>query len=181
MKKSTYFYELAKSYSCEVDDLFSDSEGKSVLQKRLQDKRGAFKEILPMIEMAPEMVAVAFYDAFVFNDETLMSKVVLSEPDLPGCPSWTAISKTITVAPWAAPLIKLATNETSGDSFMVATAALEFLRTKDRDGAAGAPSREDDEEEENQERGDEDDENAEDLAEMGAEWMSKQGFDSLGS
>ena len=64
MKKSRYFAELMESYSAEIDDLVSDSEGKSVLQKRLAIKRQELPAILPMIEFSPEMVAVAFYDAF---------------------------------------------------------------------------------------------------------------------
>ena len=49
MKKSRYFSDLIKNYIEEVDDLVTDSEGKSVLQKRLNEKRREIDAILPMI------------------------------------------------------------------------------------------------------------------------------------
>ena len=66
MKKSRYFSDLDRSYGDEIDDLLTDSAGKSALQKRLNDKRREFDAILPMIAFSPEMVAVAFYAAFDF-------------------------------------------------------------------------------------------------------------------
>jgi len=80
VKKSPYFSELIKNYIDEIDDLVTDSEGKSVLQKRLNEKRREIDAILPMIEFSPEMVAVAFYGAFDFNSAEIMQQVVLSEP-----------------------------------------------------------------------------------------------------
>ena len=60
MKKSRYFSDLIKNYIDEIDDLVTDSEGKSVLQKRLNEKRREIDAILPMIEFSPEMVCGRF-------------------------------------------------------------------------------------------------------------------------
>jgi len=180
LKKSRYFSELIKSYNDEVDDLVTDSEGKSVLQKRLNDKRGEFDAILPMIEFSPEMVAVVFYGAFAFRSAEVMQRIVLSEPGRSGFPTWAKLEKELTVAAWAEPLIAASLKVDGGDAFLVATAALEFLRNKDSY-AAPAP-----EPEAEKERGDEygendegDDDGEQDLSEAGADWLSEQGFEPL--
>ncbi|OZA41216.1 MAG: hypothetical protein B7X81_14350 [Hydrogenophilales bacterium 17-61-76] len=72
MKKSHYFTSLLRSYLDEIDDLVTDSEGKSVLQRRLKDKRQEMDAILAMIDYSPEMVAVVFYDAFGFPSADVM-------------------------------------------------------------------------------------------------------------
>lgn len=171
MKKSRYFSDLISNYNVEIDDLLTDSEGKSVLQKRLNQKRKEIDAILPMIEFSPEMVSVAFYGAFGFTSPKNMQQMVASEPWFPGFPTWSALRKELTVADWAEPLIKATLKTEGGDDFLVATAALEFLRTTDTPDAAdfdsGKASEEDDED------GDED------LSEAGADWLAEQGFDSL--
>ena len=171
MKKSRYFAELMESYSAEIDDLVSDSEGKSVLQKRLAIKRQELPAILPMIEFSPEMVAVAFYDAFTVKSPQHLHALVLSEPWQPGFLSWSKLAKHLTVAAWALPLIELTLASEGGEEFLVSTAGLEYLRTHD---SADAPPPV----EESDEDGDDDDEDG-DLREQGAEWMAEQGFDSL--
>ena len=180
MKKSRYFSELIKSYNDEVDDLVTDSEGKSVLQKRLNDKRGEFDAILPMIEFSPEMVAVVFYGAFDFRSAEAMQRIVLSEPGRSGFPHWAALKKELTVATWAEPLIAASLKAEGGDAFLVATAALEFLRNKDSY-AAPAPEPETEKErgDENGENGEGDDDGEQDLSEAGADWLSEQGFEPL--
>ena len=80
MRKSPYFSELINNYLVEIDDLVTDSEGRSVLQKRLNEKRREIDAILPMIEFSPEMVSVVFYGAFAFKSPEIMQQVVLSEP-----------------------------------------------------------------------------------------------------
>lgn len=181
MKKSRYFSELVKSYNDEVDDLVTDSEGKSVLQKRLNDKRREIDAILPMIEFSPEMVAVVFYGAFGFRSAEVMQQIVLSEPGRSGFLSWAKLKKELTVTDWAAPLIAAALKVEGGDAFLVASAALEFLRNKDSYVApppeADAEKEERGEENEGGEEGDEDGD--EDLSEAGADWLSEQGFDPL--
>ena len=177
MKKSRYFSELIKSYIAEVDDLVTDSEGKSVLQKRLNEKRREIDAILPMIEFSPEMVAVMFYGAFCFRSSEIMQRVVLSDPDQPDFLSWAELDRELTVSDWAKPLINASLKVQGGDAFLVSTAALEFLRNKD---TFSAPPPEPETEEENDdenESGDEDE--MDDLNEAGADWLTEQGFDPL--
>ncbi|MDO9219984.1 MAG: hypothetical protein Q7T90_03065 [Thiobacillus sp.] len=171
MKKSHYFTDLLRSYLDEIDDLVTDSEGKSVLQRRLKDKRQEMDAILAMIDYSPEMVAVVFYDAFGFPSADVMHKLVQNEPEHAGFLAWAELEKSLTVAPWAEPLIAVTLNAQGGDAFLVTTAALEFLRNKDMF-AKPAPAEEADDEDE-----DSDDE-ADDLGEAGSDWLSEQGFDT---
>lgn len=179
MKKSRYFSDLIKSYIDEVDDLVTDSEGKSVLQKRLNEKRREIDAILPMIEFSPEMVSVAFYGAFGFRSPEIMQRLVLSEPGHSGFLAWTKLEGDLAVSDWARPLIESSLKVQGGDAFLVATAALEFLRGKD---SLSAPMRESEPEvEAEKEGGDEDDDEdgLDDLSEAGADWLAEQGFDPL--
>ena len=171
MKQSRYFSELIKSYNDEVDDLITDSAGKSVLQKRLNDKRGEIDSILPMIEFATEMVAVVFYDAFRFNSPEIMQQIVRSEPDDADFIAWDALRAELGVAEWAVPLIESSLKVRGGDAFLVTAAALEYLRSKPvAYTSSPEPAELDDE-------GDED--GADDLSEAGADWLAEQGFETL--
>ena len=177
MKKSRYFADLIKNYIDEVDDLVTDSEGKSVLQKRLNEKRREIDAILPMIEFSPEMVAVAFYGAFDFKSAEIMQQVVLSEPGDATFFAWTELESELTISAWARPLIESSLKVEGGDAFLVATAALEFLRGKD---SLAAPMRESEAETEEEEDNEENDEDgSDDLNEAGADWLTEQGFDPL--
>lgn len=171
MKKSRYFSELIKSYIDEVDDLVTDSAGKSVLQKRLDDKRGAIDSLLPMIEFSTEMVAVVFYDAFDFKSSEIIQQIVQSEPDDADFVAWDELKTELTVAAWAQPLIASSLKVKGGDVFLVTVAALEFMRCKPSSHEQ-PPADMDDETEAN-----EDDE--EDLSEAGADWLAEQGFETL--
>jgi hypothetical protein len=174
LKKSQYFFDLIKTYTDEVDDLVTDSEGKTVLQKRLNDKRREIDAILPMIEFSPEMVAVVFYGAFGFNSAEIMQRIVLSEPGCSDFLAWDELKINLTVSDWAEPLIEVSRKARGGDAFLVATAALEFLRLRD---SSEAPALEPDAE---KEPGDEDDEDGEDdLRAAGADWLAEQGFEPL--
>lgn len=170
MKKSRYFSDLLKSYLDEIDDLLTDTEGKSVLQRRLRDKRGEMNAILPMIEFSPEMVAVVFYEAFEFQATDVMHKLVQHEPELAGFLKWDELKTWLNVEAWAEPLIAATLAEDGGDAFLVTCAALEFLR--ERDGYAHSAH------DEKRDEDSDDDEDADDLAEAGSEWLSEQGFDS---
>ena len=173
MKKSRYFSELFKNYLAEIDDLVMDSEGKLVLQKRLSDKRREFAAILPMIEFSPEMVAVAFYGAFRFSSPEVMRSTVQCQPDDAEFLTWDDLRRELTVTDWALPLIESSLKTPDGDAFLVATAAVEFLRTNDTsDSSDSYDSASEDEDE-----GDDGDSN--DLGEAGAEWLSEQGFEQL--
>jgi len=174
VKKSRYFSDLIKNYIDEVDDLVTDSEGKSVLQKRLNEKRREIDAILPMIEFSPEMVSVAFYGAFDFKSNEIMQQVVLSEPGDPAFFAWAELEGELTVTGWAKPLIEASLKVEGGNAFLVATAALEFLRGKD---SLSAPMRESEPEAEKE--GDDEEDGLDDLNEAGADWLAEQGFDSL--
>jgi len=177
VKKSRYFADLIKNYIDEVDDLVTDSEGKSVLQKRLNEKRREIDAILPMIEFSPEMVAVSFYGAFDFKSAEIMQQVVLSEPGDATFFAWTELESELTISAWARPLIESSLKVEGGDAFLVATAALEFLRGKD---SLAAPMRESEAEAEEEEDNEENDEDgSDDLNEAGADWLTEQGFDPL--
>lgn len=179
MKKSRYFAELFNSYSDEIDDLLSDSEGKTVLQKRLNDKRRAVEAILPMIDFSPEMVAVMFYGAFGFKSVELMQRTVLAEPGRAGFPKWEEVKPALTIASWAEALIVATLKVRGGDVFLVKTAALEFLRSKDSGPAASDTQERQERGREREANRDDDDEGEEDLAEAGADWLAEQGFDTL--
>jgi len=176
VKKSPYFSELIKNYIDEVDDLVSDSEGKSVLQKRLNEKRREIDAILPMIEFSPEMVAVAFYGAFDFNSAEIMQQVVLSEPGDSAFFAWAELENELTVSSWALPLIESSLKVNGGDAFLVTTAALEFMRGKD---SVSAPMRESEPEAEQEDDDDRDEDEMDDLSEASADWLAEQGFDPL--
>lgn len=175
MKKSRFFAELSETYASEIDDLVSDSAGKTVLQSRLKEKRDEIHAILPMIEFAPEMVAVAFYEAFGFKDSALLLRAVTNEPGHPHFPQWNVVKGSLSIADWAKPLIEAALREEGGDTFLVTTVGLEFLRLKDTGNIHAAAH----DESEKHDSDDEEDEESGDLSEDGADWMSKQGFDSL--
>jgi len=177
MNKSMFFESLASSYDAEIDDLNSDSEGKTVLTARLQEKRRELRSILPMIEFAPEMVLPVFYKAFRFTAPAVMAAVVGCEPDDDDFPTWDSLAGTLEIADWAKPLIEAVLGESGGETFMVAAAAVEFLRAHDTapaDEAAGAAP------EKAADQGDGDDD-GQDLGEAGADWLAEQGFDSLSS
>ena len=174
MKKSHYFTELIRSYNDEVDDLVTDSAGKSVLQKRLNDKRREIDAILPMIEFSTEMVSVVFYDAFDFKSPAIMQQIAQSEPDDSDFVAWDALRNELTISDWAETLIESSLKVKGGGAFLVTTAALEYLRTRT---SADAPVPEPIDAED---RGDEDDENGnDDLSEAGANWLAEQGFETL--
>lgn len=177
MKKSRYFADLIKNYIEEVDDLVTDSEGKLVLQKRLNEKRREIDAILPMIEFSPEMVSVVFYGAFDFLSDDIMRQVVLSEPGDAAFFAWAELESELAVSTWARPLIESSLKVQGGDTFLVATAALEFLRSKD---SISAPPPEPEAEKEHGGEGEEGDEDGSgDLNEAGADWLAEQGFDPL--
>ena len=181
MKKSHYFSELLRSYNAEVDDLVTDSAGKSVLQQRLNDKRREIDAILPMIEFSTEMVAVVFYDAFDFKSPGIIQQILLSEPDCSDFIEWDELQTELTIAEWAKPLIESALKVRGGDAFLVTTAALEFLRTRPSLSAAPPEPEDDGTGDEDRENGDDQDDNysSDDLSEAGADWLSEQGFETL--
>jgi hypothetical protein len=110
-----------------------------------------------------------------------MQQVVLSEPGDAAFFAWAELKSELTVSGWAKTLVESSLKVEGGDAFLVATAALEFLRGKD---SVSAPMREPEPEPEaEKERGDEaeegDENGMDDLNEAGADWLAEQGFDPL--
>ncbi|MBT9539155.1 hypothetical protein [Thiobacillus sp.] len=173
MKISRYFTNLAQSYLEEIDDLVTDSEGKSVLQRRLKDKRGEMDALLAMIDYSPEMVAVIFYDAFGFQSAEVMQRLLQSEPELGDFLKWDVLRKSLSIAPWAEPLIATTLKVAGGDAFLVTAATLEFVRTK----AAFTASKSEAADESGGDDDDSEDE-ADDLGDAGSDWLVEQGFDT---
>ena len=182
MKKSNYFFELLKTYLVELDDLMMDSGGKKVLQKRLDEKRGAIDALLQMLEYSPEMVAVIFYGAFDFKLPKVMRQLALIDPDELDLPEWAELEQSLVVEAWAQPLIAKALDYDGGDAFMVCVATLEFMRTHDRHAEPSSSEAHDEENNTNDEdknNEDLDDEASnEDLGESGHNWLEQQGFDT---
>ncbi|MBW8305519.1 MAG: hypothetical protein K0M46_01395 [Thiobacillus sp.] len=143
----------------------------------MNEKRREIDAILPMIEFSPEMVSVIFYGAFDFRSPETMQRVVLSEPGDAGFLAWAELESELTVSNWATPLIESSLKVQGGDAFLVATAALEFLRNKD---SMPAPLPEPEAEKDGGAEGEEgDDDGSDDLNEAGADWLAEQGFDPL--
>ena len=189
MKKSYYFSELSSSYDAEIQDLLSDSEGKSALKARLSEKRRELKSILPMVEFSPEMVVPVFYDAFTFTNPKGMSAAVMCEPDDGDFPTWDQMSSLIQVTAWAQDYVDTTLADPAGESFLVTAACLEFIRLFD----AAPPIQNDEKDDENEKEAEKeaknyrnngensDDDGDQDLSEAGGDWLEQQGFDSLKS
>lgn len=179
MRLSDYFENLSKAYQAEIEDLQSDSEGNNVLAARLKQKRTQFALLMPMIDCAPEMVAVAFHGGITFVDPHVLLMLSFAEPDefLP----WEELRQAVYFEPWAEKLIPVALAEPGGKDFLITVICLEYLHEKgnarstiDHDGESRSAEHDDDRDEgERHLDGDDDD----DLAEAGADWMSEQGFD----
>lgn len=182
MKKSHYFSDLIRRYHDEIDDLLSDSAGASVLQKRLNEKRREIDAILPMIEFSPEMVAVAFYDAFGFAAPSVMQNVAQSDPADDGFMRWRELKADLTVAGWAEPLVSRTLKAEGGDAFLVVAATLEFLRNRSFSDVPEVQEIQDEDAFDSEENGDGDrvydSDDVDDLGEAGADWLSEQGFET---
>ena len=176
MSLSHYFEDLIKAYRAELEDLQSDSEGNDVLAKRLKEKRSQFAALLPMIETAPEMVAVVFHGELHFDNLQAMYNLSLTEPD--EFPDWDAIAPTLQLSPPMQALVAQALAAPGGERFMLTVACLEYLQAN----AGGARSRlenqdGDGDDHDEGENGRDDDDDERDLDEAGADWMADQGFD----
>jgi hypothetical protein len=179
MTLSYYFEDLKKTYQVELDDLQSDSEGKNVLAARLRDKRSQFSLLMPMIECAPEMVAVAFHGGVSFLNLQAMSMLSTTEPE--EFPAWDEL---VSAVHFDAPTKKLADmvlQECGGERFLITAVCLEYLHGKPvihygdaRDDAS------DDDANDPTESGWGAEEEERDLEEAGADWLAEQGFDRRG-
>jgi hypothetical protein len=187
---SPYFHNLRTAYRAELDDLTSDSEGKDVLQKRLTQKRKEIGFLVQMLELSPEMVAVAFHRAFKFPQPRAIEPLVgLEAAELP---EWHTLAQSVVLEPWAVGMAEAVLQEPAGSRFLVAAATLEYLQTHARPGPADAGASDadddaDDDQDDNEPVEDDDTPLSADDArdpqtrrsreDAGSDWLSDQGFD----
>lgn len=172
MKLSRYFHELRTEYEAELDDLRTDSEGKPVLDRRLADKRRAFAQLLPMLDVAPTMLVPAFHRAFGFaaSPRARLAELVHGEPG--EFPSWGELAGWVEVADWARPLVDQVLGQAGGEDFLATAVGLEWLAT------ASSAAAQDDDRARGERDGDEDGDRDEDEDEaLGEEFLEQQGFD----
>ena len=189
MTLSPYFHNLRTAYRAELDDLTSDSEGKDVLQKRLTQKRKEIGFLVQMLELSPEMVAVAFHRAFKFPQPRAIEPLVgLEAAELP---EWETLAPSVTLEPWAVGMAEAVLKEPAGSRFLVAAATLEYLQTHAKPGPADAGAADGDDTDDDQDDNDaaEDEEtrlSADDARDpqthrsredASSDWLSDQGFD----
>ena len=173
MQISPFFQQLRSAYQAEISDMASDSEGQDVLQ---------------MMQLSPEMVAIVFHQGFEFKQPTVLDGLLSLESDQ--LPAWVSLKDAVHLPKWSQELSKIVLKEPAGDWFLTVAAALEYMHTKP-DGRMQAA----DDEEENQEQEDADDsmrepedgasgsfdsdgaQDAKISQEAGADWLAEQGFD----
>ena len=193
MKLSSYFRDLNSAYQAELDDLTSDSEGKDVLRRRLQDKRSEIGFLVQMIDISPEMVAVVFHEAFRFRGAAATFEPVFRLRDSFELPDWHSLASAVALEPWAEPLAETVLCQPGGEQFLTLAAALEYLQqhgqgaSQSASGADSADSAEDDEDSGEDNHDDEHDEMSADDArdpqtarsreEAGDGWLSDVGFE----
>ncbi|WP_310646587.1 hypothetical protein [Limnohabitans sp.] len=179
MSISPFFQELRSAYQAELDDLTSDSEGKDVLRRRLNEKRKELGFLVKMIELSPEMVAVVLHQGFHFTQPKLMDHFLTQDAD--ELLSWDALSEGLKLEPWAEPIAAEILKEPMGEWFMSVAAGLEYMHNRPL-GKAIPQAEEDDEEDredgENADLDDDEEKEARAREEAGNAWMVEQGFDS---
>ena len=189
MKLSPYFYDLRSAYQAELDDLVSDSEGKDVLRKRLAEKRNEIAFLVQMMELAPEMVAVAFHQGFRFPKPAAVENLLgLPQDELP---DWHSLTHAVTLEPWAQSLAQTVLREPQGARFLAVAAGLEYTLLHARMApAAQAAEGDGDDAEDGEDAAEHDDDfntlsaddaadpkNSRDRDEASSNWLSDVGFD----
>ena len=190
MNLSSYFRDLNQAYQAELDDLASDSEGRDVLRRRLQDKRSEIGFLVQMIDISPEMVAVVFHQAFRFRGAAATFEPVFRLRDSFELPDWHSLASAVALEPWTEPLAETVLCQPGGEQFLTLAAALEYLQQHGQgasQSASGADSAEDDEDSGEDNHDDEHDEMSADDArdpqtaqsreEAGDGWLSDVGFE----
>ncbi len=172
---SSYFEDLTKAYQAELEDLQSDSEGKNVLASRLKTKRAQFAAMMPMIDTAPEMVAVSFHGGISFSNAHAMVMLASYEPD--EFPSWYEYADMVQFAPWAEKLVEIALQEPAGECFLITSVCLEYLYEKNKGHYHGKYAPEIDETDDSVDEVERDEDRDGDLEAEGADWLAEQGFD----
>ena len=122
---SSFFRALRASYQAEIDDLTFDSDGRDVLRQRLVEKRNQITFLLQMMEISPEMVAVALHGGFHFELPAVMDHLLTLEAD--EFPDWDSLSDAVQLTPWAKDLETVILREPKGAWFMTTAAGLEYL------------------------------------------------------
>lgn len=174
MTLSYFFEDLKKAYQAELEDLQDDSEGNNVLASRLKDKRAQFSLLMPMIDSAPEMVAVAFHGGVSFSNLQAMYMLSTTEPD--EFPDWADLAHGVHFDSPTQKLADAALLERGGERFLITAVCLEYLHGKAVPNYGDA--RDDETLDQADSERDEDDE--QDLEEAGADWLADQGFDRRG-
>ena len=179
MSISPFFQELRSAYQAELDDLTSDSEGKDVLRRRLNEKRKELGFLVKMIELSPEMVAVVLHQGFRFTQPAVMDHFLTHDADelLP----WDVVSEALQIEPWADAMVQEILKEPLGEWFMTVAAGLEYMHHKPLGKAipqAAADEDEDHEADASDAELDEEEKEARAREEAGNAWMVEQGFDS---
>ncbi len=128
MNLSSYFRDLRSAYQAELDDLLSDSEGRDVLRRRLDEKRREIGFLVQMIDISPEMVAVVFHRAFRFRGAAAVLEPVLCLQGAGALPDWHSLASAVALEPWAEPLAQAVLSQPGGAQFLTLAAALEYLQ-----------------------------------------------------
>ena len=171
MTLSCFFEDLQKSYRAELEDMQCDSEGKDILAARLKEKRAQFALLMPMIDSAPEMVAVAFHGGVNFLNLQAMYMLSTTEPD--DFPAWDDLAATIRFDATTKKLADRVLQEPGGERFLMTAVCLEYLHGKISTHYGDARDDETDDPADSER----DDDEMHDLEEAGADWLSEQGFD----
>ena len=188
MHLSPFFHNLRSAYVAELEDMSHDSDGALVLQQRLAQRRGDLEFLVHMLELSPEMVAVVLHKAFVFHAPMAIEQMLGQEPE--DLPAWEELVQTMSVAPWALPMVQTLRAEPAGDWFLAVASACEYmLGMAGASGAKRADDAADDQHEDTDgaDAGDDgsylsadDDTRGGDTRsreDAGADWMAEQGFD----
>lgn len=188
MNLSAFFEDMAKAYQAELEDLQSDSEGNDILAARLKEKRKQFALMMPMIDTAPEMVAVAFHGGVDFVDRHALTMLASCEPE--EFPEWDQVAGAVQFSDWAQKLAAAALKEPDGERFLLTSVCLEYLYDRsnghyhgERGQAANADMSDDAVEaleRDGNDDGDGYDSDERDLESEGSDWLADQGFDRLG-
>ena len=184
MAISAFFLELRSAYQAELDDMYFDSDGQNVLQRRLNEKRQELDFLLQLMDLNPEMVAVVLHQAFRFTVPAVMEHFLTHNDD--ELLAWDSLQHALTIEPWAQPLVTQILQEPMGEWFMSVAAALEYMHTQPLKAADRIPEAEQDTPDhphgqvpsEGESRGlDEDERDAQEREDAANDWLAEQGFD----
>lgn len=182
MSISPFFLNLRSAYRAEMDDLTFDSDGRDVLDLRLNEKRREIGFLIHMMQLSPEMVAVIFHQGFAFRQPAVMDHLLTHEAD--EFPQWSELSGGIDLTPWARELAQVVLKADGGEWFLTLAAGLHYmagkpdaLATQDESDDSGdeIDSDEQDEFDADEDSGEPVDARA--RKEAGADWLVGQGFD----